>query len=180
MQYRRAKIKGGTYFFTVVTYQRRRFLCQPENVKLLRNAFRHVMQEYKFKIDALVLLPDHLHCIWTLPDDDSDFSTRWRLIKGYFSKYCEDQYRSDVSKAREKKNEQAVWQRRFWEHAIRDEDDYARHVDYIHYNPIKHGLAKAPKDWEYSSFHRYVQNGIYDVIWGAKQEIIFSGNIGNE
>jgi len=180
MQYRRARIKGGTYFFTVVTHNRRQFLCQPENVDLLRNAFRYVMQEYKFKIDAFVLLPDHLHSIWTLPQGDDDYSTRWRLVKRYFSQRCESQYRGDVSASREKKNEQAIWQRRFWEHVIRDDEDYTKHVDYIHYNPVKHNLVKSPRDWNYSSFCRYVQDGIYDEMWGADQEILFDEYIGNE
>jgi putative transposase len=180
MEYRRMRIKGGTYFFTVVTYNRRRFLCQPENVELLRNALRYVMHRNPFEIDAFVILPDHLHCIWTLPQGDSDFSTRWQLVKKHFSQHCEIQYQGEVSASLEKKKERAIWQRRFWEHVIRDDDDYARHIDYIHYNPVKHGLVKSPKDWEYSSFHRYVKAGIYDVLWGAGQEISFDDNIGNE
>ena len=180
MRYRRARIKGGTYFFTVVTHNRRRFLCQPENVGLLRNAVRHVMQKHPFSIDAFVLLPDHLHCIWTLPQEDDDFSTRWRLVKDYFTQHCGSQYRGDVSASRERKKEQSVWQRRFWEHAIRDDEDYVRHVEYIHYNPVKHGLVKAPRDWEYSSFHRYVRVGICDEMWGAGQEVSFGDHIGNE
>ena len=180
MQYRRERTKGGTYFFTVVTDRRRRFLCQPGNVELLRNALRYVTQRRPFKIDASVLLPDHLHCIWTLPQGDDDFSTRWRLVKSYFSRHCKTQYRGHVSASREKKGEQAIWQRRFWEHAIRDEEDYARHVDYVHYNPVKHGLVKAPGDWEHSSFHRYVRAGVYDEMWGVAQEVSFPDNIGNE
>jgi len=180
MQYRRARIKGGTYFFTIVTHNRRQFLCQPENVELLRNSLLYVMQRHKFEIDAFVLLPDHLHCIWTLPEGDDDFSTRWQLVKRYFSQHCESQYKSYVSVSREKKNEQAIWQRRFWEHVIRDNEDYIKHVDYIHYNPVKHGYTKSPKDWEYSSFHKYVRAGMYDEMWGANQEISFDEHIGNE
>ena len=180
MQYRRARIKGGTYFFTVVTHRRRRFLCQAENVELLRNALRHVMKRHPFKIDAFVLLPDHLHCIWTLPQEDHDFSTRWRLVKSYFSRHCESQYRGEVSASRKRKKERAIWQRRFWEHAIRDDEDYARHVGFIYYNPVKHGLVRAPRDWEYSSFHRYVRAGMYDEMWGARLEISFADHIGKE
>ena len=180
MWYRRVKIEGGTYFFTVVTYNRQRFLCQPENVELLRNAFRYAMKQHPFKIDAFVLLPEHLHCIWTLPQDDDNFSTRWRLVKSYFSRHCESQYQGDVSVSREKRKGQLVWQNRFWEHTIRDDDDFARHVDYIHYNPVKHGLAKSPKDWEYSSFKKYVQAGMYDELWGVGQEILFDDHIGKE
>lgn len=124
------------------------------------------MQRYPFEIDAIVVLPEHLHCIWTLPEGDADYSTRWRLIKTMFSRRCGDEVRGEVSAARRHKKEQAVWQRRFWEHVIRDQEDWVRHVEYIHYNPVRHGLAKAPKDWEYFSFHRYVQEGKYDLMWG--------------
>ena len=180
MQYRRLKIAGGTYFFTIVTHDRRKFLCEPDNISLLRNAFRYVMQRHRFTIDAIVILPDHLHAIWTLPDGDWDFSTRWRLIKNYFSRQCDPKYRGKISTSRAKKQEQSIWQRRFWEHQIKDENDYNNHVNYIHYNPVKHGLVTAPKDWEYSSFHRYVKNGIYPLDWGAGVEIIFDSSIGNE
>ena len=180
MEYRRAKISGGTYFFTVVTYDRNGIFTNPVNVTLLRNAFRHVMEKWPFKIDAFVLLPDHLHCIWTMPDGDMDFSKRWRLIKSYFTKSCLPEYRNIANDARIKKKEQAVWQRRFWEHFIRDDDDYLRHVEYIHYNPVKHGHAKAPRDWEYSSFHKYVRQGKYDPDWGAGDLIKFDETIGSE
>jgi putative transposase len=95
-----------------------------------------------------------------LPNGDSDFSTRWRLIKSYFSCNCEQEYHQKVSLSRQSKKEQSIWQRRFWEHQIRDEEDFANHLEYIHYNPVKHGLLKAPKDWEDSSFHHYVAAGI--------------------
>jgi len=138
------------------------------------------MQRHPFKIDAFVLLPDHLHCIWSLPQGDDNFSTRWRLVKSYFSRRCESQYQGNISASREKKREQAIWQRRFWEHVIRDDKDFVNHVQYIHYNPVKHGLVRAPKDWEYSSFHRYVQAGIHDEMWGSGMEISFDDQIGNE
>ena len=125
MQYRRAKTKGGTYFFTVVTHQRRKVLCWPANVSLMRDAFRYVMAEHPFQIDAIVLLPDHVHCMWTLPAGDHDFSTRWRLIKSYFTRNCDPVYQGPPSPSRQKKQEQAVWQRRFWEHQIRDELGFA-------------------------------------------------------
>ena len=180
MQYRRSKIEGGTYFFTVVTHKRRPFLCVVENVSLMRDAFRYVIARHPFKIDAFVLLPDHLHTIWTLPDGDSDFSNRWRLIKSYFSRRCDTGYQGAVSASRKRKKERAVWQRRFWEHQIRDETDFIRHLEYIHYNPVKHGLVKASKDWEYSSFHRYVRQGDYDELWGTGVDVSFVDNIGNE
>lgn len=179
MQYHRARIKGGTYFFTVVTHNRRRFLCQPENVELLRAALREVKATHPFKIEAIVVLPDHLHCLWALPENDDDYSTRWRLVKSYFSRESKGTYGGQISLSRQRKQEQSVWQRRFWEHLIRDESDFRRHVDYIHYNPVKHGLVKAPKDWKYSSFHRYVQAGIYGQDWGA-HPIEFGPNVGHE
>jgi putative transposase len=177
MQYRRAKTPGTTYFFTVVTHNRSQILCHPENINLLRNAFQQVMQQHPFKIDAIVLLPEHLHCIWTLPEGDADFSTRWRLIKSWFSRQCHPQYHNKISASRQHKREKAVWQRRFWEHQIRDEQDFVRHVEYIHYNPVHHGLVNAPKDWEYSSFHRYMQDDIYDLKWGTSERIVFEGTI---
>lgn len=180
MIYRRTKIKGGTYFFTVVTYNRRPFLCYLDNIELLRQAFQYTMQRHPMKIDAFVLLPDHLHSIWTLPENDDNFSMRWRLIKSYFSRHCEDKYNDIASKSRRSKQERAFWQRRFWEHTIRDDQDFAKHVEYIHYNPVKHGLVTAPKDWEYSSFHRYVRAELYDEFWGADSEIMFDPGIGNE
>ena len=180
MRYRRTNIEGATYFFTVNTYNRNRFLCIPENVGLLREAFRYTMRQHPIQIDAIVLLPDHLHSIWTLPAGDHNYSMRWRLIKNYFSRHCQDKYEGVVSRSRQLKRERAFWQRRFWEHTIRDNEDFIKHVEYIHYNPVKHGLVPAPKDWEYSSFHRYVKLGLYDEIWGTGQEILFDANIGNE
>ena len=180
MIYRRTKIKGGIYFFTVVTQNRRPFLCQSDNVVLLRQALQYTMQRHPMEIDAFVLLPDHLHSIWTLPDDDHNFSMRWRLIKSYFSRYCQDSYQNSVSTSRQNKQERAFWQRRFWEHMIRDDQDFINHVEYIHYNPVKHGLVAAPKEWEYSSFHRYVQAGLYDERWGAGVEMSFNPETGNE
>ena len=180
MQYRRARIKGGTYFFTVVTHKRAKILCEPENVVLLREAFKHVMNEHLFTIEAFVLLPEHLHCIWRMPGGNHDFSTCWRLVKSYFTRNCDTKYRQTPFGSRQKKKEQSIWQRRFWEHTIRTEEDFVRHVEYIHYNPVKHGLVPAPKDWEYSSFHRYVRNGIYDLEWAAGQDIAFSIAVGNE
>jgi putative transposase len=180
MQYRRAKTPGGTYFFTVVTHCRRKFLCQPDNVTLLREAFRVVMERHSFRIDAAVILPDHLHCLWTLPPGDADFSTRWRLIKSYFSRHCDAACGGTVSPSRQRRQEKAVWQRRFWEHQIRDEVDFARHVDYIHYNPVKHGLVESPLDWEYSSFHKYVARGKYPAQWGAGKPMVFADEVGRE
>ncbi len=167
MQYRRAKVSGGTYFFTVVTSDRRPLFQDPEHIAILRQSFRSVRTKHPFIIDAAVILPDHLHCIWTLPEGDANFSTRWRLIKGHFSRHYPRESTEVISLSRQSKQERNVWQRRFWEHCIRDELDLANHLDYIHYNPVKHGWVKAPKDWPYSSFHRYVNQGYYPHSWAA-------------
>jgi putative transposase len=180
MEYRRAKVPGATYFFTVVTYQRQNLFQHPQLVTVLRQSVRSIKQRHQFIIEAMVVLPDHLHCIWTLPNDDANFSMRWQLIKSAFSRRCPDLYRQHLSSSRHAKGEQGVWQRRFWEHKIQDEQDFAHHVDYIHYNPVKHGLVSAPNDWMYSSFHRYVQSGCYQIDWGANDELIFNPTIGHE
>jgi putative transposase len=165
MQYRRAKTPGATYFFTVLTYLRGKFLCEPENRELLRTAFLKTKTRHPFAIDAFVLLPEHLHCIWTLPPGDSDYSMRWNTIKGHFSSNCLDKYKPSPSAVQKRKRAQTVWQPRFWEHQIRDERDYENHCDYIHWNPVKHGLVSRVGDWSYSSFHRFVHSGIYPQNW---------------
>jgi putative transposase len=190
MRYRRAKVKGGTYFFTLVTFNRVKTFTNPKNVDSLRSAFKDVMQKHPFKINAFVLLPDHLHCIWTLPQQDSDFSTRWRLIKSYFSRnfdlrnvgWVEERNPTNetLSASRKNKKEKPIWQKRFWEHLIRNQQDLNRHIEYIHYNPVKHELVKTPVDWEYSSFHRYVEIGIYDIKWGAGNKVEFDDAVGYE
>jgi putative transposase len=180
MHYRRAKTPGATYFFTIVTHQRQALLCDPQTVDLLRTSFRTVKVKHPFTIDAIVVLPDHLHCIWTLPEADADFSTRWRLIKAEFSRHCPEHYKRQRSKSRLSKGEQAIWQRRFWEHRIRDESDFIHHADYIHYNPVKHGWVEAPKDWKYSSFRRFVQDGVYTADWGTEGRMTFAHNVGHE
>ena len=172
---------GGTFFFTVVTYQRRPWLCLEEAREALSHAIKTVRKPRPFIIDAIVLLPDHLHCIWTLPDGDHDFSTRWRLIKMLAAKKC----RSISSKfpepvSRIKRKERDLWQRRFWKHTIRDERDFAIHCDYIHYNPVKHELCGFPGEWPYSSFRRYVASGLYEENWGRFKEPLIDGDIGTE
>jgi len=178
MNYRRARAEGGTYFFTVVTQKRREILCSEGNVELIKTAFKEVISTHPFRIDAFVLLPNHFHCVWTLPKNDDNFSMRMRLIKSHFSRRCEDREKTGVCDSRLQKKEQNIWQRRFWEHWVRDEKDYETHVNYIHFNPVKHGYVKAPKDWKYSSFHRHVKDGIYDIDWGAG--VKFDAKIGNE
>jgi len=161
--YKRYFLSGGTYFFTVNLAQRDKTLLI-DYVDDLRKVFAQVKEEQPFNIEAIVILPEHLHTIWTLPEGDSDFSNRWRKIKAGFSKLIPRGER--LSESRRSKGERGIWQRRFWEHVIRDELDYARHVDYIHYNPVKHGYCKSVKDWPHSSFHRYVDQGIYTKNWG--------------
>ena len=127
---------------------------------------------HPFTIDGWVLLPDHLHCIWTLPPDDVAFGKRWAMIKRSVAKECGPSlYREEwMSDSKCRRNESTVWQRRFWEHAIRDETDFARHMDYLHYNPVKHGLVQCVKDWSFSTFHRYVKDGVYPENWGGIAE----------
>ncbi len=168
------------YFFTVVAYRRARILAAPPHVELLRGSFRYVMEAHPFSIDAIVVLPDHLHCIWTLPAGDSDFSMRWRLVKSAFSRAFGHQTEAPPDAGRLRTKERTVWQRRFWEHVIRDETDFERHVDYIHYNPVKHGLVASPKDWPYSSFHRYVRRGVLAEDWGSRSDIELPETVGRE
>nr|VFJ50645.1 MAG: putative transposase [Candidatus Kentron sp. FM]VFJ50810.1 MAG: putative transposase [Candidatus Kentron sp. FM]VFK10356.1 MAG: putative transposase [Candidatus Kentron sp. FM] len=174
MQYRRAFSPGGVFFFTLVTEKRRPLFDDVNNIGMLGEAFRAVRRKRPFRMDAVVVLPDHLHSLWTLPPNDSDFSTRWRLIKTWFTKHYREELRTPPNAARQNKNQQALWQHRFWEHTIRDDVDLARHMDYIHYNPVKHGYVSAPVQWPYSSFHRHVAAGVYPADWGSG-EMRFEG-----
>ena len=160
--YRRASIEGGSYFFTVTLADRRSSLLF-DRIDSLRDAMRAAKRARPFHVDAMVVLPDHLHCIWTLPPDDSDFAIRWAHVKGAFSRNIA--HGEVVCDSRSAKRERGIWQRRFWEHTIRDEADYAHHLDYIHYNPVKHGWAKRPVDWPYSSFRLFVERGSYPLDW---------------
>jgi putative transposase len=161
MKYRRTFIPGGSFFFTVVTEKRRPLFTSAEAVATLRMAFRVVRSTRPFNLEAVVVLPDHLHCIWTLPPGDADFATRWRLIKAWFTKHCDPILRTQPNRARAQKGEQALWQHRYWEHMLRDETDFIRHVEYIYFNPVKHGHALSALEWPYSSFRRYVEAGVY-------------------
>ena len=127
------------------------------------------MKIHSFKIDAMVVLPEHMHCIWTLPTDDADYAIRWSLIKSGFSREIPVTERR--SKSRQARGERGIWQRRYWEHLIRDDRDFERHVDYIHWNPVKHNWVKRVKDWPYSSFHKYVRLGLYPLDWGIEPEM---------
>ena len=165
--YVRWREEGASYFFTVVTYRRQRIFSGRMARDLLRTAFAVVRQRLPFEIPAIVLLPDHLHCIWSPPADDDDFPERWRQIKGRFSHdYLAAGGRDwDVTNQQRDQGRVGVWQPRYWEHRIRDEEDYFRYRDYIHMNPVKHGLAENPGDWPWSSFHRHVSEGWLDPDW---------------
>ena len=169
--YRRSDIAGASYFFTVNLADRSQALLT-EHIALLRNAFEYTLELHPFTVDAIVILPDHLHAIWTLPAGDVDFALRWRLIKTVFSRGLPNGEHRSAS--RQSKGERGIWQRRYWEHLIRDEADFARHVDYIHINPVKHGLVERVADWPNSSFHRYVKAGMLPMDWagdvGAEME----------
>lgn len=173
--------EGNTYFFTVVTFKRQRILCLDKSRQLLRAAIGKIRETHPFAIEAWVLLPDHLHCIWQLQENDLDYSKRWGFIKREFTKGTNGWLNTPCQNAsRRKHREGTVWQRRFWEHMIRDDHDLKAHCDYIHYNPVKHGLVTAPKDWPYSTFHRYVRDGKYPLDWGADLQIQFENDIGRE
>ncbi len=171
--YKRARSAGGTYFFTQVAYRRRPILCNAAIRDALRNAIVRTREEHPFTIDAWVLLPDHLHCIWTLPSDDADFPTRWAKIKRRVSLAVADRYRDEqlLTRSRRTHRESTIWQRRYREHRIRDEDDLAKHLDYVHYNPVKHGLVANARDWPYSTFHRFVARGIYPENWASDVDL---------
>ncbi len=166
-EYRRIFQPGGMFFFTVVTNRRRRLLATQLAIDLLRDSFREVQADMPFEMDACVVLPDHLHCIWTLPEGDSEYSKRWSRVKRRFTQrwLSSGGHEDAVSESRTRHRERGVWQRRFWEHTIRDEHDLIRHVDYIHYNPVKHGLVSCPHAWENSSFDRWVGLNHYAPDW---------------
>lgn len=157
--YVRAKSPGGIYFFTVNLAERRDTALLTDRIALLRNAFAQTKRERPFAMPAVVILPDHLHCLWQLPPGDDDFSTRWRLIKSRFSRGLPKVERR--TRSRRRKNERGIWQRRYWEHRVRDDEDYRRHADYIHFNPVKHGYVAEPNLWPHSSFRRWVEDGLY-------------------
>ncbi len=165
--YRRIRVPGGTYFFTVNLLERQRRLLI-EHVDLLRDAFRVAHAARPFDTIAIVVLPDHLHCIWRLPEGDADNANRWAQIKSGFSRRLPAIERRSAQRVA--RRERGIWQRRFWEHLIRDDDDLRHHVDYIHINPVKHGHAVRACDWPHSSFHRWVAMGHYPMDWAAGPE----------
>jgi putative transposase len=166
VRYRRNFVPGGTYFFTV-TLADRASSTLIDHVNDLRMAFRVARHEHPFTIDAIVILPEHLHAIWTLPSGDADFSGRWRRIKAHFTHRL---VASGVPLKRHRNEDYVLWQRRFWEHTIRNELDFARHVDYVHFNPVKHRLVSRVREWPYSSFHAYVRRGVLPADWAGDVE----------
>jgi REP-associated tyrosine transposase len=179
--YRRTFLPGGTFFFTLVTFNREPWLCHSDVRRALRDAISKVRAKHPFSVDAWVLLPDHLHCMWTLPGGNADYSVRWRLIKTHVTKKAASRLPSvPPSASGMKRGEGNLWQRRFWEHRIRGDADFRAHCDYIHYNPAKHGLCNSPRDWEYSTFRSYVHRGIYPADWGEGEEPNLSSEVGSE
>jgi putative transposase len=162
--YIRSQTAGTTYFFTVTLAQRNTKLLT-ENIALLRQAYQRVNTLYPFTTIAICILPDHLHAIWQMPVDDGDYALRWRMIKSQFSRNFSANTQRSMSKI--KHREKGIWQRRYWEHQIRDDLDLQRHVDYIHFNPVKHGLVSQVKDWPHSTFHKYVEQGLLNDNWGG-------------
>lgn len=169
--YRRYRVERGVYFFTLVTCNRARLFDSPVARKRLGDVLRECNVHWPFTTDAIVLLPEHLHTIWTLPRNDAAYSMRWAWIKKEFTKSWResDGREQRVSPRRRQRGDAGIWQPRFWEHSIRDEQDFDRHFDYIHYNPVKHGHVDCPTDWPHSSFHRWVQAGVYDLDWGCSR-----------
>ena len=162
--YRRVWVPGGTYFFTVNLLERRHRLLV-DRIDDLRSAFQAAHSARRFEVLAIVVLPDHLHCLWRLPQGDLDNANRWAQIKAGFSRRLPANERRSAQRVA--RRERGIWQRRYWEHLIRDENDLRRHVEYIHFNPVKHGHAVRPSEWPYSSFHRWVERGEYPVDWGG-------------
>src|SRR5262249_15475848 len=171
--YRRANVKGGVFFFTVVLADRSSNLLT-EEIDRLRAAYRAAQQRRPFETIAICILPDHIHAVWSLPENDPDFSSRWSLIKSGFSRGIDARPRSQ---SKISKREKGIWQRRYWEHAIRDDADLERHIDYIHYNPVKHGHVARAADWPHSSFHRFVERGLLVADWGGDMRDI-AGSFG--
>jgi putative transposase len=167
--YRRRLVPGGTFFFTIATYERRPILAQKTSVALLRQELVEVKRDHPFDFRASVVLPDHVRFLWSLPRGDSAYSSRIGQIKVLFTQKLRGENASpvEVSASRRKHRESDVWHRRFWEHTITDDDDFEQHLHYIHYNPVKHGFVRCPHLWPYSSFSRWVKDGLYDGLWGC-------------
>ena len=167
--YRRAWHPGGTWFFTVNLLQRRDNDLLTREIELLRAVVSDVRHRHPFRIHAWVVLPDHLHCVIELPAGDSDFALRWQLIRMGFSKGIPNTERRSAVRLR--RGERGIWQRRYWEHLIRDARDFQAHVDYVHINPVKHGWVQRVTDWPFSTFHRLVERGVYPEDWAGSTNV---------
>lgn len=174
--YRRCRVEGGCYFFTVNLLERQDNPWLIDNIDLFRDVVKRVRTQYPFHIDGWVILPDHMHCIWTLPKGDQNYSNRLRLIKGIFAR--ELPKTEWLSSVRYRKGERGIWQRRFWEHTIRNDEDYATHMNYLHYNPVKHGYVESVNDWLYSTFHSLVRKEVYPRGWGLTEIELSAGEPG--
>jgi putative transposase len=174
--YRRCYVPGGSYFFTVVTERRAHILANETARDCLRDAIKHCQQHLPFYVDALVILPDHIHAIWTLPTNDSDYSKRWGMIKKHFTQHwlALGGNEETVTNSKLRYRRRGIWQRRFWEHTLRDEQDYQNHFDYLHFNPVKHRLVDRVSKWPYTSFQYWVKQGVYTDNWGSNIEEIES------
>ncbi len=175
--YRRNKQSGATYFFTLCLQDRKSHLLI-DYINALRIAYRKIQDKKPFTTEAMVILPDHIHALWTMPIDDDDYANRIRLFKSYFTRQLPQELKQTDNKNRQKHNQTSIWQLRYWEHTIRDEDDFNNHIDYIHYNPVKHRYVKNVKDWEYSTFHQCVKKGLYDDNWGSDVDANYILNLG--
>jgi putative transposase len=172
-EYRRSRVPGGTYFFTIVTYNRRPLFTSRSNCQLFLNAWNTVQSRHPFESIASCLLTDHIHAIWKLPEGDDDYPMRWKEIKRIFTKEFNQVNHQGMARSlsQQIQGEATIFQRRYWEHTIRNEEDLTAHIDYVHINPLKHGLVNAVVEWPWSSFHRYVRTGIYPPGWGGRAEI---------
>jgi putative transposase len=180
MKYSRSKAPGSFYFFTLVTFNRKPIFKVQQNCELFMQSLDYVKRNHPFELFAYCICLDHLHMIWKLPENDFDFSTRIRLAKSFFSRNLKDKVTQSKNPSRTHKAELDVWQRRFWEHLIRDEKDLANHLEYIHFNPVKHRLTNSPWNWVYSSFSRFVEEGLYDEGWGEDSDMNYLDKVGNE
>jgi putative transposase len=177
MRYRRYFEAGGTYFFTLVTYQRQRIFVDNHHVSIFLKGLQTIQKRQPFDLLVYCIMPDHIHMIWKLPEDDDDYPTRIRLVKSYFSR-CYSGDEPKISASRADKKERGIWQRRYWEHYIRNEKDLVKHTEYIFYNPVKHGLVKSPREWNYGNFQWYVESGLYERNWGSEIEPGYFKEIG--
>jgi putative transposase len=180
--FRRTQKPGGYYFFTVVTHNRTPFLTTPLARSILHSVWQHIQEKHPFQSLAICLMPEHLHCIWGLPDGDDDYSTRWALIKKQFTYHWLKAGGEEItqSQSRHKRRHRGVWQKRFWEHRIRDRRDLAKHIHYIHWNPVKHKLVEKVEDWPYSSYHQHMKVGNYKLPDTTELQEILGDNLGLE